>query len=283
MSSRVFFLIAIAAAAMEAKAMNRVGNGVQTRPNEYPWMVLVKAITSQTRHWNGDIQYKFKMCGGSLISDQWVVTAAHCFDEKWLRVEVELGQHNRNTKAIEMTISRVIIHEDYGGKPSKYNNDIALLQLPEPVSFNRYVSPICLPSKRAGSFAGLRATVAGWGNTEHGSLSHVLLKTEVNVLSNAACRKYVKYGNHAFHFITDAMLCIVPDRQDSFLQGSCMGDSGGPLMVQQGNSNTLIGIVSWAGSDNGCSTKKSPAVYVRVTKFLDWIKENTGGSNICES
>merc|ERR1719427_1174038 len=151
-----------------------VGGGDPTNPNEYPWMVFVKTVLSR---------YTFGMCGGSLISDQWIVTAAHCVDGRYKRVVVELGQHDRNTRAIEKTISRVILHEDYG-KPKKHNNDIALLQLPAPVSFNSYISRICLPSKRAGTFAGLRATVAGWGSTEDGSTSHVLLETDTNVISD---------------------------------------------------------------------------------------------------
>merc|ERR1712179_478081 len=149
---------------------DEVGNGAPTIPNEYPWMVLVKTIISENRH-----GYRFEMCGGSLISNQWIVTAAHCVDGRYKRVEVELGQHDRRTSAIRMIISRVILHEDFG-KQNEKNNDIALLKLPALVSFDSYVSRICLPSKRAGTFAGSRATVAGWGSsTEHGPKSNVLL------------------------------------------------------------------------------------------------------------
>jgi len=244
MSSRVFFLIAIAAAAMEAKAMNRVAGSERANPNEFPWMVYVR----------GDMS-----CGGSLISEEWVLTAAHCVSRKAAQNKVKLVKHNGRTSARTKYISEVIIHRQYNRKTN--NNDIALLKLKNPVR----VGKICLPANRA-TFAGSPATVAGWGKTGiHSGESAVLRKTNVKVISNNKCRQY---GRHFRDSVTSSMMCTVPDRWYSYAKGACKGDSG---------------IVSWGTKNVGCTTKTDPGVFVRVANYLHWIKRYTRGSNVCYS
>ena len=159
-----------------------------------------------------------------MISDQWVLTAAHCVEnnEKGdvVRVTVELGQHHTYTRAIISSFAQVFIHPKY---TKKQEYDLALLKLAAPVDFNSvpHVRPVCLPSNRDERFEGLRATVVGWGYTSvDGMSSDVPLKTDVYVISNSECKQ--KYSA----LIKDDMLCTMSPKNGAKYQGSCTGDSG---------------------------------------------------------
>ena len=189
----------------------RITGGSETEINEYPWMAYVA-----TRHGS--------MCGGSLISDRWVVTAAHCALVHHDDIRVDLGQHDV-TSATEAVLVRkyvaeIHIHPAYD--PDWHNNDLALLKLQHPLDFSTvpHVRPICLPVSSSKTFSGYGAMVAGWGRTGVSSgTSIVLLETDVTVLSNTQC----KSSGHSSHYIFDSMICASGDKDH---QGACMGDSG---------------------------------------------------------
>lgn len=134
-----------------------------------------------------------------------------------------------------------------------------------PVEFTKTVRPICLPSGGK-IFNGQSATVIGWGSLrENGPQPAILQKVTIPIWSNAECK--VKYGGAAPGGIIESMLCAGQSQKDS-----CSGDSGGPLMVNEGGHWVQAGVVSWG---IGCGKGQYPGVYTRVTSYLPWISKNT--------
>ncbi|VVC37370.1 Hypothetical protein CINCED_3A019456 [Cinara cedri] len=219
------------------------------------------------------------LCGGTLISNIYVLTAAHCtigpaLKNKQLEL-VRLGDLDLNPAVndsatpIEYAVLRIIRHEKYDG--TKYINDIALLKLNDSVTFTNLIRPICLPILsriRESTFVGQFPFVAGWGSTEfRGSSSSALLEVQVPVRDNDDCKKL--YANLS-NVIDGRVLCAGEGDKDS-----CQGDSGGPLMWPTPTHYYLVGIVS---SGVRCAAKEFPGVYTRVSAFIEWIVNNMNNS-----
>jgi len=254
-------------------------DGFETDINEYPWQVL--------------IHFSPGFCGGSLISNRWVLTAAHCLfktddDHKEIRpwnaneIQVVLGEHDPKTpsesKSLKRGVEEIKIHPNYKDG-HKFNNDYTLLKLDEDVDFetNKNIRPICLPQDNRKSYEGQNAIVSGWGVTEDNEVPEVLLKKNVTVMSNDQCYSY-KHQDFQPQ-ITEKMMCTAA--------AHCSGDSGGPLVSRSSGSETfeLIGVVSYGPTKN-CSMKlleeNYPVVYARVTDQLEWIQaEAINGYETC--
>jgi len=234
---------------------NRIVGGVETEENEYPWQVgLVSA--SGSRPW----------CGGTLISDRHVLTAAHCTaGSSPSSISVLVGEHRTDDSTFtRVPLSAITDHPDYNS--GTLDNDYSILTLAEPVEFSATIAPACLPSTNS-DFAGVLATVSGWGTlSSGGNQPTVLNEVDVTVQSNAECNS--AYGSG----ITDNMICAADAGKDS-----CQGDSGGPLVAQENDKYTLIGVVSWG---YGCAMPQYPGVYARVTEKMDWILANTSGTQL---
>ena len=238
--------------------------------NEYPWQA---GIVSK---WSS-----FVWCGGSLISSQWVLTAAHCTQDKQASgLQVLLGEHNYYTEAeaasIRINIMSIIDHPQYDEKTTDY--DFSLLKLDKALKFSQHpdIRPICLPLvDEKKTYAGVTATVTGWGTTSSGGpTSPTLRGVDVNILSNSACQN--NYG-YPPAWITEQMLCA---NTPGGGKDACQGDSGGPLVssgggdgVSPGQNYELVGVVSWG---IGCAGVNYPGVYARVTKQLQWVRAVTG-------
>jgi len=205
------------------------------------------------------------VCGGSLISARWVVTAGHCLYEL-SQAQVHLGNVAYASSPIKITSRNVFVHPSYN--PSTLNNDIALIDMGQSVPISANVSPIKILNSQSDLHTGKVAIVSGFGLTsDSGSVSQTLNYVNLTIISNTQCAQ--TYGNSV---IISSTIC--GNGITSGAQGSCSGDSGGPLILREASGDTLVGIVSF-GSSAGC-TANVPSGFVRPNLFTSWITSVSG-------
>ena len=240
----------------------RIINGQPVLITEVPWQVALMD-SSEPDDFYG------QFCGGSIVSADWIVTAAHCVlgataaDIEVLAGVTTLGEPGSTRVAVEEIIS----HPQYNDPTVE--NDIALIKLANSLDLSGAgKTPIALPfTQQASSWpaAGDPATVSGWGNTSttSGAFPTDLMAAVVDVLTDPSETQCGSYPTTAY--LPDQMLCAA---EMSLGKDSCQGDSGGPLAVEVSGTWTLAGIVSWG---YGCAAPSYPGVYTRVTSYLNWI------------
>ncbi|XP_037833029.1 ST14 transmembrane serine protease matriptase b isoform X2 [Kryptolebias marmoratus] len=241
---------------------SRIVGGQTAREGEWPWQVSLHF--DRSKH----------TCGASVLNNRWLLTAAHCVqDDRHIRYsqaslwQAFLGLHTQgltNEWTVTRNIQQIIAHPNYN--KVSFDNDLALMKLDSDVSLNQHIWPICLPSSTYDFPAGQEAWITGWGTTqEGGELAKSLQKAQVRIINSTVCRGLMQDQ------ITDGMLCA------GVLKGgvdACQGDSGGPLAVTNPSGRVFqAGVVSWG---EGCALRNKAGVYTRVTKFCDWIKQQTG-------
>lgn len=239
----------------------RIVGGVPAEENQYPWQVAL--LRSQ------DPSSFF--CGGSLLSSDTVLTAAHCVVNKF-SVYVAFPQGDVTLQTAKMIkASEILPHPYYTSFPT--NNDFAIIKLSSPVQFDDSTQPICLPNPTE-DYDDSLAEVTGWGRTgPFSGLSQDLLTINVTTISNIQCQNLVENLTGTNYKISSNEICaLFPGKSP------CYGDSGGPLITLNlaGSYYSQIGVVSHGlpSYEFACS---GPGVYGRVTKQLYWIiKQITG-------
>jgi secreted trypsin-like serine protease len=221
-----------------------------------PWQVLLRI--------NGTTQ-----CGGAVIADTWLLTAAHCVSGVGAgQIEAYIGvtDQNRLSRDRLAPVSQVIVHPNWNS--STYSNDLALIGLAAPLAFSPSVQQVALPlvqDANAWPASGEQATISGWGSTTPSGASSALLRAAtVQILSAPSEAKCGEYGAS---YVPGNHVCA------GMPQGgvdACQGDSGGPLTVAFNGTPVLAGIVS---SGSGCADPKFPGLYSRVTSFLPWLRQ----------
>ncbi|XP_035673048.1 uncharacterized protein LOC118413629 [Branchiostoma floridae] len=240
--------------------------GTDVAPGAVPWIAMLWDIRPGRNRF---------FCGGSLLTAEWVVTAAHCILEGEVTKDdfiIRLGKLSSERGIFEenersTTVQEVIIHPNHD--PNNYDIDIALVRLAERIAFTDYILPVCLPTvedARRLLTALPVGSISGWGRTmQDGTFSSSLKEVNVPIIRQGKCRRA-----HARYDVTKNMFCAGSETGG---RDSCDGDSGGPFVVYDNGKWNLIGIVSWG---DGCALRDKYGVYTRVHRFRDWLQEYIG-------
>ncbi|ELU12131.1 hypothetical protein CAPTEDRAFT_119007, partial [Capitella teleta] len=243
----------------------RIVGGDESTPHSWPWQISLRFRYHENfGHW----------CGGSIIARNWVVTAAHCVFGKGGRAnfKVRVGDHSQMiTEPSEITVdlAELQIHPEYN--KTTFSNDLAVLRLNTKLQYTREVRPVCLAKSDVKEMK--MCLVTGWGETQGTAQNdNVLQEVRVPIIARETCNQKTWYGGK----VTNNMICAgYPEgRKDS-----CQGDSGGPLVCHEDGVYRLQGVVSWGF---GCARPRQPGVYAKVTRYLRWIEEQTGGDTIAD-
>jgi len=248
-------------------SVDRIVDGDESSVHSWPWQVRVRPCSNYRCTF---------LCGGSIISKQWVLTAAHCIPYRANKGNITVGNHYVWTDeqldpfSKNHTISKIVNHHGW----NKYTrvNDITLIQVHVAFTYNSHVSPVCLPTQDTCITYGSACAVTGWGYTAANKISPTLQELAVRLISYKKCRSAMYYSGAVY----PTQVCA------GFAEGgkdSCSGDSGGPLVCKASgmyNQFVLYGVVSWG---YGCAREYKPGVYTRVTSFLPWIYEKMHGED----
>ncbi|CAH0581325.1 unnamed protein product [Chrysodeixis includens] len=260
---RVLILLAILGAASAVpKQINRIVGGTPTVVQNYPYISNMQY--SEIGFW------WYQACGGSLVTANSVLSAAHCFygdvAQQW---RVRLGTSFASSGGTVHAISQLLLHPQYNH--ANLNNDVAIVRLSSPAVFSSTVQPISIAGTNYNVPDNTPVVTAGWGSQWYqGPPSQQLLHVTVNTINQQICAERYAYlktlpGYQNWPDINNGMLC-----SGIFNVGgrdACQGDSGGPLV----HNNVLLGVVSWGYQ---CADAFYPGVNARVPFFANWIVSN---------
>ncbi|XP_031430712.1 elastase-1-like [Clupea harengus] len=240
----------------------RVVGGSVARPHYWPWQVSLQYRSRGSSYHH--------TCGGTLVSRDWVMTAAHCVNRcrTW---RVVLGEYDLNCNSRKeqiLGVTRVYIHPKWNSKKLANGYDIALLRLSSKAQLNSDVRLATLPPP--GQVLGHKHVcyITGWGRTStKGRLSTLLKQAYLPIVGHSTCSCPSWWGRT----VKNTMLCA-----GGGSNSGCNGDSGGPLNCWVNGKYVVHGITSF-GSRHGCNIRQRPTVFTRVSAFLCWMKRVRAG------
>ncbi|KAL7988458.1 hypothetical protein Chor_007377 [Crotalus horridus] len=240
--------------------IGRIYGGTVAKKGNFPWQIY----------------FDEPRAGGALISEQWILTAAHVLDgspDPVLYAGLFSVSQKAKSDAEPLKTATIFIHPQWSKSGSEtrtnFNHDIALLRLKEPLTMGPTISPICLPgaSSEYDPQIGTLGYIAGWGKTDATQTSpkpSVRLRAAwIPVVNMNTCQN-VKKETSTYVF-TENMICAGDGQQDS-----CQGDSGGAYVIKDPQNEThyyVAGLVSWGPE---CGTY---GLYTKVANYVDWIRK----------
>ncbi|GAB6029252.1 peptidase domain containing associated with muscle reproteinration 1 [Chamberlinius hualienensis] len=262
--------------------------GIPSVLGKWPWQVAIYSP-------DGD-SWRLR-CGGTLLNENWIVTAAHCVSEKKISKVLDtsifrlyLGKHFLNSSLDDSEVKvfaakKIIMHPNY--HPRSMDSDIALIELMDSVTFSPRIQPICLPlvSDKVPTIAiedilpeAKSGFATGWGIMETGTTADILQQTELGIVNRTYCEEEYRLQSIPVS-VTANMFCAGWEEGGT---GTCNGDSGGPFMVQDQDNDAVFGqkrkrwvlwgIISWVGSKE-CAAPRQYAGLLNVANFVPWIEQ----------
>uniref|UniRef100_A0A670ZTA4 Peptidase S1 domain-containing protein n=1 Tax=Pseudonaja textilis TaxID=8673 RepID=A0A670ZTA4_PSETE len=245
---------------------SRIVGGHESEEGAWPWQVSL-----QTYNHGGGFLH---LCGGTLINNRTVLSAAHCYTlfsprnpEMWRAV---IGLHHlfrHKTYTIKRRVKAIDIHFFYNS--ARYEEDIAMFHLSKSITFNNYVQPACLPNVTLALTSDMKCFISGWGmKKEKGNLT--LQEAQLKIFSLDTCNQYDWHAGT----IPDTAFCAGSETGDV---DTCQGDSGGPLVCYLSDSKYyVVGITSYG---IGCGRPKFPGVYTNLPKYMFWVRRQLSEAN----
>ncbi|XP_028627598.1 complement factor D isoform X2 [Grammomys surdaster] len=255
MHSSVYLVaLVVLGVAVCAQPRGRILGGQEAEAHARPYMASVQV--------NGT-----HVCGGTLVDEQWVLSAAHCMDGVTIDdiVQVLLGAHSLSIPEPYKQlydVQSVVPHP--GSRPDSLEDDLLLLKLSQNVSLGPHVRPLPLQSEDREVIPGTLCDVAGWGVVTHaGRRPDVLQHLTMSIMDRNTCN----LRTHHDGAVTKNMMCAESNRRDT-----CRGDSGSPLVCR----DVVEGVVTWGS--RVCGNRRKPGVFIRVATYMTWIENILKGN-----